>query len=75
MDKAIFAPAPVKAAYHTPAPAEDALEPISDVRPDFGTAEHGMEECPSHSDIRMAIFTRGQANKVCPQFLKYIYIY
>jgi len=51
-DEAISAPAPVPAAYHTSAPADEAPEPVSDVRPDFGTAEHGAEECPSHSDIR-----------------------
>jgi len=51
-NKAISAPAPVKAAYRTSTPADKALEPISDVRPDFGMAEHGTEGCPSRSDIR-----------------------
>jgi len=51
-DEAISAPAPVEAAYRTSAPADEAPEPVSDVRPDFGTAEHGAEECPTHSDIR-----------------------
>ncbi len=51
-DKAIRTPTPVEAAYRTSTPADEALEPVSDVRPDFGTAEHGAEECPSCSDIR-----------------------
>jgi len=52
MGEAICAPAPVQVAYHTSAPTDAALEPISDVHPDFGTAKHGAEECPSHSDIQ-----------------------
>jgi len=51
-DEAIRAPAPVEAAYHTSTPADETPEPISDVYPDFGTAEHSVEECPSCSDIR-----------------------
>jgi len=51
-DEAISAPAPIEAAYHTSASVDEAPEPISDVRPEFGTAEHGAEECPSRSDIR-----------------------
>jgi len=51
-DEAISAPAPVEAAYRTSAPADEAPEPVSDVRPDFGTAEHGAEECPFCSNIQ-----------------------
>ena len=51
-DEAICTPAPIEAAYCTSAPADETPEPVSDVRPDFGTAEHGAEECPSRSDIR-----------------------
>ena len=51
-DEAISAPAPVQAAYRTSAPTDEAPEPISDVRPDFGMAEHHAEECPSRSNIQ-----------------------
>jgi len=37
-DEAICAAAPVEAAYRTSAPADEAPESISDVRPDFGTS-------------------------------------
>jgi len=51
-DEATHAPTPVEAAYCTSTPADEALEPILDVCPNFGTAEHGAEERPSRSDIR-----------------------
>ena len=51
-DEATSASAPVEAAYRTSAPVDEPPEPVSDVCPDFGTAEHGVEECPSRSDIR-----------------------
>jgi len=50
--KAVHAPAPVEAAYRTSAPADETPEPVSDVYPGFGTAEHSAEECPSRSDIQ-----------------------
>ena len=50
--EAISAPTPVEAAYHTSTPADEAPEPVSDVHPDFGMAEHSAEECPSRSDIQ-----------------------
>jgi len=51
VDEAISAPAPAEAAYRTSATADEAPEPVSDVHPDFGTAEDGAEECPSRYNI------------------------
>ena len=58
MDEAICAPVPIEAAYRTSAPADEAPEPVLDVHPDFGTAEHGAEECPSRSDIQYVHMNR-----------------
>jgi len=48
----IRSPTPIEAACRISTPADEALEPVSDIHPDFGIAEHGTEECPSGSDMK-----------------------
>jgi len=50
--KVIRSPAPIEAACHISTSADEAPEPVSDVHPNFGIAEHGTEECPSGSDMK-----------------------